>query len=86
MLKSVETLWNSWADKKVGNHSKAIYSNCEAYMYHGNRICLVSHEEKTVYLNNCGWATVSTNRAMNDYKRLATATYPHYEIKDNREK
>lgn len=86
MLKSVETLWNTWADKKVGNHSKMVYSQCEAYMYHGNTICLVNHDTKIVALDNCGWATMSTHRAMNDYKQLAQQTYPSYTIKDNREK
>ena len=71
MLKAVETLVNANCKKRVGNHATYFSQNYEMqyFTYFDNIICTVDWMNKKVYLTDAGWDTVSTNRAVNDYKR-----------------
>lgn len=69
MLKAVESLI-SHERTKVGNHSRDfIGTYTEKFTYHWTSICVVNHNNCTFYVDNGGWNTSSTNRAINDYKR-----------------
>lgn len=77
MLKSVEKLLECDNDLTVGNHSsKHNYEIHEVwfYMYHGTVICEVNYERREFKLPYDGAYShsVSTRRAVNDYKRYFT--------------
>ena len=74
MLKSVERLLDCWDDLKVGNHSSKRTHSVFYYMYHGTVICEVNYERKEFKLPYDGAYShsVSTRRAVNDYKRYFT--------------
>ena len=40
-----------------------------SFSYHNSFICHVDDKQRRVYLTNCGWNTISTTRALNDYRR-----------------
>ena len=90
MLESVENLVKSFKDKKVGNHATfftrtgASGDLIQYFTYHNNVICRANHTRKEAYLTNAGWATVSTNRALNDYKGYFISL--DYKVEDTREK
>ena len=71
MLKAVERLVLANCKKRVGNHATYFSQNCEMqyFTYFDNIICKVDCMNKTVRLTDAGWDTISTNRAVNDYKR-----------------
>ena len=69
MLKAVETLLNSEVSKKLGNHQVEIKSDIKYFIYHSTVICKVNTKNKTFIINNGGYNTSSTNRAINDYRR-----------------
>ena len=71
MLKSIEKLLDCWDDLKVGNHSSKRIHSVFYYMYHGTVICEADCERKEFKLPYDGEYShsVSTRRAVNDYKR-----------------
>ena len=74
MLKSHEQLVNSYTNKGIGNHSVHVtYDATEdvtkrTFHYHGNTICVVDYGRGLFYVDNAGWFTSSTTRAMNSYR------------------
>ena len=89
MLKAVQKCIDSKTDKKVGNHATFWTHPCtgddiQYFTYHGNVICRVNWTRKKVSLDNAGWNTSSTNRALNDYKRYFSSN--GFEVIDRREK
>lgn len=91
MLKAVLNCLVSHTDRKFGNHAtyfkKEEDKKCIQYFtYHNNLICVVNWTDQKVWLDNAGWNTSSTNRALNDYKRYFEENHPLFEITDNRTK
>ena len=74
MLKSVEKLLECGNDLTVGNHSSKHNYEVWFYMYHGTVICEVNYERREFKLPYDGVYShsVSTRRAVNDYKRYFT--------------
>lgn len=81
MLKSVEKLINAEA-VKVGNHSRKDFGSVVEYYYHQTAIIIVDSVQHTVIVNDGGWGTSSTTRAINSY--LEYYKPMGYEIIDNR--
>ena len=71
MLKSIEKLLESSSNLKVGNHSSEHITSVCFYMYHGTIICEADSDLKEFKLpyNGAYSHSVSTRRAVNDYKR-----------------
>lgn len=71
MLKSIEKLLDCWDDLKVGNHSSKRIHSVFYYMYFGTIICEADYEREEFKLpyNGAYSHSVSTRRAVNDYKR-----------------
>lgn len=71
MLKSIEKLLESSSSLKVGNHSSKHLRSVCFYMYHGAIICVADYVKKEFKLpyNGAYSLSVSTRRAVNDYKR-----------------
>ena len=55
--------------KKSGNHRVERVGDITKYIYHYTAICTVNEKEKTFKLDNGGYRTVSTTRAINEYRR-----------------
>ena len=68
MLQAVKTLVNSDVDKIIGNHSLKIKGAVHEFIYWDTCICRVNHEDRTYFLDNGGYNTSSTNRAIAGYK------------------
>lgn len=77
MRKYAYILWHAQTPKIVGNHAVNIIEGdtitLRQYTYHGNVIFAVSPELRVAVADNCGWDTVSTNAAINQYIALARA-------------
>lgn len=85
MRKYHEVLINSYmkgdAYKKVGNHKLEISEDGLAkFKYHDNTIIKINEDEKVIYVDNCGWDTVSTNQAINGYIYNLTSILGDYEV------
>ena len=74
MLKSIEKLLESSSNLKVGNHSSEHIASVCSYMYHGTILCEADFDKKEFKLpyNGAYSHSVSTRRAVNDYKRYFT--------------
>ena len=74
MLKSIEKLLENSSNLKVGNHSSEHIASVCFYMYHGTVICEADYDRKIFKLPYKGAysLSVSTRRAVNDYKRYFT--------------
>ena len=70
MLKSIEKLLYCWGDLRVGNHSSKRIHSVVYYMYHDTVICEADYSKKEFKLpyNGKYAHSVSTRRAVNDYK------------------
>lgn len=70
-MKTVKTLINSERNKTLGNHYVQVVVNKDVryFYYHSTAICKVNDRNKTFKLDNGGWCTVSTTRAINSYRR-----------------
>ena len=69
MLKTVEKLIKADRDTTLGNHRLHIDSDgTEYYYYHATCICKVNHSERTFTIDDGGWKTSSTSRAIHDYR------------------
>jgi len=74
MLRAIEQLI-SGERTKVGNHSKKLLMTnpkWENFYYYSTCICSVDHVTKSFMINNGGWETSSTIRAINDYRKYFT--------------
>ena len=71
MLKSIEKLLDCRDGLKVGNHSSKRIHSVFYYMYHGTVICEADFDTNEFRLayNGAYSHSVSTRRAVNDYKR-----------------
>ena len=67
MLKSVEKLIRGNVGMKIGNHSKVAIDNVVGYKYHDTVICKVIPWDKKIIIDDGGWKTSSTTRAINSY-------------------
>ncbi len=91
MLKTVEKLidfgLNKTTDKKIGNHEVVVnrYNQTTSFYYFDTAIAVIDYNERLITLSQGGWNTVSTNRALNDYKRALKEYYPNYSMIDERE-
>jgi hypothetical protein len=69
MLVAVKSLV-SGKKNTVGNHRREKGDNgVMNYIYHWTAICRVNDVDKLFTTDDGGWATRSTNRAINDYRR-----------------
>ena len=74
MLVTVKDLVASNKDMKKGSHRVVKYpTGIREFIYYATIICLVNDKECTFSTNNGGYATSSTTRAINDYKRYFTS-------------
>ena len=81
MLKTVEKLIYGDCGRKIGNHSKiALEGNIVGYKYHNTVICKVIPCDKKIIIDDGGWNTSSTTRAINSYKEY----YKDFEVVDLR--
>lgn len=76
MLKAVEQLLKG-ERTSVGNHrvehSEDTYGNkhtIDRYYYHSTAICIADITTQTFTVDNGGWNTQSTNRAISDYRKF----------------
>lgn len=67
MLASVEKLLESDKDKKVGNHSVKFNDSTIEFYYFDTAICIQNENERTITIDNGGFFTPSTTRAINCY-------------------
>ena len=66
MLKSIIKLIEK--DRKIiGNHKYETFGNITEYIYHQTCICRINTDTREFSVQNGGWNTVSTKRAINDY-------------------
>lgn len=75
-----ETLFNTKAKRTCGNHSAVVeYCGTEKYCirfyYFGTLICAAYPYDKTFLLTDGGWDTISTHKAMMNYKRFLEAKH-----------
>lgn len=69
-MKTVEKLLGSYKDMKLGNHRLEIQADgTEWYYYHATPIVKVDWNNRIVIVDNGGWGTSSTTRAINSYLR-----------------
>lgn len=69
MLKSIIKLVNK-ESKKIGNHRCESFGDIVEYIYHQTCICRVNKHTREFSVQNGGYNTSSTNRAINDYSRF----------------
>lgn len=69
MLKAVINLTNSNSDLNAGNHKVRHEGNERHFIYFRTVICKADDKAKTYTVDNGGYNTQSTTRAINDYKR-----------------
>ena len=89
MLKAVIDLFES-NKRKIGNHSREDFKyapnnvgytiNISRFKYHNSTICSIDWIDRTCTLDNCGWRTSSTTRALNDYERYVKDHFPDLKI------
>lgn len=68
-MKTVKTLLDTTHSRTMGNHRIRINSNFREFAYHNTVICVVIDSTRTYNVNNGGWGTSSTTRAINAYVR-----------------
>lgn len=81
MLKSIEALLRG-ERTKIGNHSVLETNVGYDYYYHSTPIARVNNIKRIVIINNGGWNTISTSRAINNY--ISHYTSYGYSIIDER--
>ena len=89
MLKAIIELFES-NRKKVGNHSREDLNytpdnvgytvNVSRFKYHNSTLCRIDWIDKTCTLDDCGWRTCSTTRALNDYEQYVKDHFPELKI------
>lgn len=88
-MKCIDTLISSKKNKRVGNHSLEITDDgTELYYYYWTVICEVNHTKGQIIINDGGYGTSSTTRAINDYLRSnyiqSLINAREYQLIDNR--
>lgn len=79
MLKACEKLLDYNGTKnsmKVGSHRVEKSHNFEKYFYHWTCIYKVLHDERKIIIDNGGYGTSSTTRAINSY--ISSSTHKYY--------
>ena len=66
MLKAVKKLISN-ETRKVGNHHREDRLNKIEYYYHSTAIATVDTLNRTITIDDGGWGTSSTTRAINSY-------------------
>lgn len=69
MLKTVKMLVTADHNTTMGNHNVRISGDERRFTYHSTVICFVNDRMRVFSTDNGGWNTMSTNRAINDYRR-----------------
>lgn len=79
---TVKKLINSKGNKKLGNHRVEVQSNGEYwyYYYYTTPIAKVDYSKQVITVDNGGYKTSSTTRAINSYIR----EHDGFELIDNR--
>ena len=77
-----ETLFNTKEEKTCGNHrAKVEYYGKEKYCirfyYFDTLICVAYPADKTFMLTDGGWNTISTHKAIMNYKRYLESRHFH---------
>lgn len=67
MLASVKKLLETDTDKKEGNHSIKFNEGLVKFYYFDTAICIQDEREKIAIIDNGGYFTPSTTRAINCY-------------------
>lgn len=69
MMQSHKRLVESKKNLRIGNHRVEICENgMRKFIYFKTCICLVDDVNKTFFIDNGGWDTVSTNKAIGSYR------------------
>lgn len=59
--------WNAWG-RIINREIVTVNGYTRLFTYHDNEICLVDDVNHLVILTHAGWHTMSTTRALNDYR------------------
>ena len=89
MLKACMKLLNSPKDMKIGNHSAVKTDRFEKYFYYDTCIYKILFDTKEIIIDDGGYKTYSTTRAINSYKNSLKhqwKTESGYKVIDNRTK
>lgn len=70
-MKVVERLTEATKPMKIGNHSKVFEGGKENFYYHWTVIISIDSLERTITVDDGGFKTSSTTRAINSYLRSA---------------
>jgi len=74
-MMTVKKLLNACKDRKLGNHRVRIATDMKnavigrAFIYHQTTICMVDDRNKLFIVDDGGWKTQSTKRAINAYRK-----------------
>lgn len=66
---AINKLIASSVNKKIGNHRVVHKNDSVFFYYHQTAIVIINYLDKTIVLDNGGWGTSSTTRAINAYLR-----------------
>lgn len=77
-MKTVEKLLQADNSKTLGNHQVIVSGNKRKFIYHSTVICEVDDSNRTFKLDNGGYWTSSTSRALSAYRN--ELQYTHSEI------
>lgn len=82
---TVKKLIEAYGDKKLGNHRVEIHEDTVQrwYYYYATPIVKVDYLNETITINDGGWGTSSTTRAINSY--LRNLDYLQFTVVDERE-
>ena len=69
MMRTIEKLLKAEKSTKAGNHAAIIDGMKRTFKYYWTAICSVDDEACTYHLDNGGYGTSITTRAINDYRR-----------------
>lgn len=68
MMRSHEKLVKANHNMRIGNHQVMLKDTKRDFIYFRTVICAVDDEAKTFHIDNGGWNTPSTNRAIGSYR------------------
>lgn len=68
MMRSHVRLVKADCDMQIGNHQVVIKGTHRDFIYFQTVICAVDDEAKTFHIDNGGYDTPSTNRAIGSYR------------------
>lgn len=74
-MKTVEKLVQADNSKTLGNHRVIINGNKREFIYHSTVICEVDDSNRTFKLDNGGYCTSSTSRALSAYRNEFQSTH-----------